>query len=416
MSNQPTTGSSTAPPSPPYFHQPRPRRRRRLAPTLIACSLCFFGIASSAQAAATAPSVSAVQPTWESALGQEWAMPGLSVEEERIWRLQPRSESSKHLVEDAASVSSSMASAATGQKTTVADTQTVIYAPSSSATPGASSSERSTTTVSDASASGSASTTATSTSTAPSSTSTAVPAGYQLPQAFDTTLGTNFTSTACPSFFETFLADPTFISCAPFSLLLATSSAFFTAERSPYSLLTYVLNASCSAPETTCNALMDSLAQQIRLDNTCAADLALQNPLATEALQGFRNYRLYREAGCQTNNQTGAYCFADASAQSDPSELYFYYLPEGTNLPSGTTTDCNGCMGGLFSIYARYATNSTLAISQTYSSGRAVAALACGPTFAPLIAAVTSSSPLSLSTPLHGFMLALVALVVALWV
>ncbi|GAA5944551.1 hypothetical protein JCM1841_001032 [Sporobolomyces salmonicolor] len=411
MSNRPTASSSTAPQSPSYSHKHCSRRRRRLAPSFIACSLCFFGIASGAQAFATAPSVSVVQPTWELVTEQEWAMPGLSIEEERIWQLRPRSESSKHFVDDAASVSSSTAGTTTVQKTSVSDTQTVITAPSSSAMSGVTSVERSTRTAPEASASGSVRTT----STGPSSTSMAVPAGYQLPQAFDTTLGTNFTSTACPSFFETFLADPTFISCAPFSLLLATSSAFFTAERSPYSLLTYALNASCSAPETTCNALMDSLAQQIRLDNTCGADLALQNPLAAEALQGFRNYRLYREAGCQTNNQTGAYCFADASAQSDPSELYFYYLPEGTNLPSGTTTDCNGCMGGLLSIYARYATNSTLAISQTYSSGRAVAALACGPTFAPLIAAVTSSSPLSLSISLHGNVLAFVALVVALW-
>jgi hypothetical protein len=50
-------------------------------------------------------------------------------------------------------------------------------------------------------------------------TSTSVPANFQLPTAFDSTLGVNFYSTACPSFFATFLALPRFTACAPFSLV-----------------------------------------------------------------------------------------------------------------------------------------------------------------------------------------------------
>jgi hypothetical protein len=49
-------------------------------------------------------------------------------------------------------------------------------------------------------------------------TSTSVPANFQLPTAFDSTLGV-FYSTACPSFFATFLALPRFTACAPFSLV-----------------------------------------------------------------------------------------------------------------------------------------------------------------------------------------------------
>lgn len=44
-----------------------------------------------------------------------------------------------------------------------------------------------------------------------------------LPQPFDTTLGNNFTSTACPAYFTKFLADPVFQACYPFSLLLQVS-------------------------------------------------------------------------------------------------------------------------------------------------------------------------------------------------
>lgn len=133
-----------------------------------------------------------------------------------------------------------------------------------------------------------------------------------------------------------------------------------------------MLDASCSASNDTCSALMSQLAGQIRLPNTCGPDLARGQPLVTEALMGFQNYNLYREAGCQKSNSTGRYCFAEASAQSDPDELYFYYLvshfltspsrceltsllhfqPEGTSLPSGTTTGCEPCTQGLLQIYA----------------------------------------------------------------
>ena len=41
-----------------------------------------------------------------------------------------------------------------------------------------------------------------------------------LPSPFDTSLGNNFTSQSCPVFFQSFLTDPTFNDCLPFSLLL----------------------------------------------------------------------------------------------------------------------------------------------------------------------------------------------------
>ncbi|GAA5845950.1 hypothetical protein JCM9279_004733 [Rhodotorula babjevae] len=242
-----------------------------------------------------------------------------------------------------------------------------------------------------------ATTTPTSTASSGISTSTAVPVGYKLPQAFDSTLGTNFSSTACPSFFATFLADPTFQSCAPFSLLLTTSSAFFKAQRSPLGLLPYVLNASCSAPEPECASTMATLARTIKLKNTCGPDLESGNPLATEALQGFQSYSLMREAGCARSNETSRYCFAEASAKKDPSDLYFYYLAEGTSLPSGTTPTCDFCTQNLLGIFSRYATNSTLALSRTYSSGRSAAALTCGPDFAPALAVQSKMSSASIA-------------------
>jgi hypothetical protein len=64
-------------------------------------------------------------------------------------------------------------------------------------------------------------------SAAASSTGIATAPGSKtgvLPQPFDTSLGNNFTSTACPTYFTKFLADSTFQSCYPFSLLIQVST------------------------------------------------------------------------------------------------------------------------------------------------------------------------------------------------
>lgn len=125
-----------------------------------------------------------------------------------------------------------------------------------------------------------------------------------------------FSSTNCPSFFQTFLVDPVLyvpllhlsssysdhdlysISCAPFSLLLTTSSAFFTAQSSPNSLLPFILDSTCSPSSSLCSAKMDSLALSIRGDGACGPDLLTGNLIVLQAVQGFANYNLMRDVGC----------------------------------------------------------------------------------------------------------------------
>lgn len=92
------------------------------------------------------------------------------------------------------------------------------------------------------------------------------------------------------------------------------------------------------------------------------------------------------------------YCFAEAAAETTASELYFWYLPEGTALPSGTQTSCDSCTQDLLAVYATYATDSTLKISDTFAAAREVAVSACGTDFAPFVAAATSASPHPLSS------------------
>lgn len=65
---------------------------------------------------------------------------------------------------------------------------------------------------------------ATSSTTGSSTIETAAPAtSASLPMPFDTSLGNNFTSPSCPTFFHTFLDNSTFNDCLPFSLLLQVS-------------------------------------------------------------------------------------------------------------------------------------------------------------------------------------------------
>ncbi|GAA5992750.1 hypothetical protein JCM5350_003372 [Sporobolomyces pararoseus] len=372
------------------------RRRPRIAIAFISCLLVVQGLAGEVRT--TRPNLKGIAaPQEEEALGRLDITAGKRKMVDWKGELERKETRSIELIPRQAATTSSPSSATS---TTTTSTTPSSLAPESTASPSGT-----------VPATSFASVSTSSISSSPISTSTAIPAGYEVPQPFDSTLGTNFSSTACPSFFATFLADPEFISCAPFSLLLGTSSGFFQAQRSPYSLLPYVLNATCSAPVETCSALMDKYARQIKLQNTCGQDLSKGNPLAQEALEGFQNYRLYREVGCQKDNSTEPkYCFADASADSDPDSLYFYYLAEGTSLPSGTVATCDYCQQNLLASYSRYALNATLPISKTYAAGRSVAALTCGPNFAPLVSKTATGS----ASPSFALPASLVILVLSL--
>ncbi|GAA5899351.1 hypothetical protein JCM6882_009095 [Rhodosporidiobolus microsporus] len=413
MPAQPAQSTSAMP----YTHQPRRRARPRASLALVAvlavCSCLSPGASASspaAQALSSTPAVTGAVSLPEHALGLTAV--GIEQEEEGR-RLRVRQAAEEVSTTSTRQRATSSTSAAAEEDTASATAATVDPEASTvlSIGAGVGTSAVSSGDLAVASSTSGAARSATSTSSSSVSTSTAVPANYQLPEAFDSTIGTNFTSTACPSFFATFLADPTFTACAPFSLLLTTSTAFFTAERSPYGLLPYVLDASCAADTTTCASLMDRLAKQIKGSNACGPDIDKGNPLAVEALDGLLNYRMYREVGCQKSNGTEArYCFAEAAAKSEPDDLYLYYAGEGTSLPSGTTPDCGSCTEGLFSIYSRYATNSSLPISKTYSGARSAVGVACGPSIAPAVTATKqNSAPHARSAPSLSLLLSSLA-------
>jgi len=154
-----------------------------------------------------------------------------------------------------------------------------------------------------------------------------------LPQPFDTSLGNNFTNTACPNFFDSFLNDAAFQRCYPFSLLLQvhwtllslprspgedtrrtfsdnkqTSNGFFTASRSLVRI-TRTLDASCNVDFNACSALMARLAAQLKAESVCGQDFEAANPAVIQALDGFIAYQPLYQAGC-LKDDSGQYCMS----------------------------------------------------------------------------------------------------------
>lgn len=250
----------------------------------------------------------------------------------------------------------------------------------------------------------------TASSTASSTIETATPSSAAaLPMPFDTSLGNNFTSPSCPTFFHDFLNNSTFVSCLPFSLLLQvccltdelslvtfadtikTSSAFFTVSRSP-AQLTQTLGATCDVNFDQCSALMSSLATQIQTDNNCGEDLQLRNPVVLQAYNGFLAYQPLYHAGCLTDS-LGAYCFSNAITNaSAPTSSYIYYLPLAVQLPAGTQPACNTCLQNTMAIFATAAGNSTQPLNGDYTSAAQMVDETCGPTFVDSSVARTSAA------------------------
>ncbi|KAG9841991.1 hypothetical protein KCV05_g8368, partial [Aureobasidium melanogenum] len=220
-----------------------------------------------------------------------------------------------------------------------------------------------------------------STSTSSSASSASTTSSDTLPIPFDTALGNNFTTSSCPAFFKNFLSNDAFNECVPLSLLLQTSTSFFSVQRSPVKLA-QTLGASCSVNFDSCSALMASLARQIQLPDNCAADLQNQNPTVMQAYTGFVAYQSLYHAGCLLNSNTGSYCFSDAVTNaSSPTDSYVYYLPLGISLPSTTSPSCSSCLRDTMSVFASTATNRSQPLSKVYGTAAAMIDLTCGADF-----------------------------------
>lgn len=202
-----------------------------------------------------------------------------------------------------------------------------------------------------------------------------------LPVPFDTSLGSNFTDAACPQFFNKFLADPTFMSCLPMSLLLQNSMSFFQAARSK-SLLTETLDKSCSASLAVCSPLMLQFAAELISPTYCEKDYLQQNPLVMQAYAGLNAYEPLYQATCLKTNVSGDYCFVEAMDSISADDSYPYYTAIGLQLPAGSKPTCSTCLHNTMEIFSGYAVQTGQSLSQTYLGCALQVNQQCGESFA----------------------------------
>lgn len=88
------------------------------------------------------------------------------------------------------------------------------------------------------------------------------------------------------------------------------------------------------------------------LKSACTADLAAQNVMALNTLQGLQAFPLMLTAGCLADQVTNTYCYVEAAHAASPADLFFYQLPQGLPLPNGTQPSCSSCVKSLMAAYA----------------------------------------------------------------
>lgn len=126
---------------------------------------------------------------------------------------------------------------------------------------------------------------------------------------------------------------------------------------------------------------MATLAQQIQLDEHCGADLRMQNPMVSQAYNGFVAYQPVYHAGCLKDSH-GNFCFADAANNiSSPTSGYIYYLPLGMKLPAGYRPACNTCLQDTMRIFVSYTADSSQPLSSNFIPAAQHVEAQCGPRF-----------------------------------
>ncbi|KIJ61856.1 hypothetical protein HYDPIDRAFT_115331 [Hydnomerulius pinastri MD-312] len=207
-------------------------------------------------------------------------------------------------------------------------------------------------------------------------------------------------------------SDP-FRSCRPFSLLLTKSKAFQQQAQNDINAMNTDVWGTCNTdvPQDQCDGNMAWFASA--LQSSCRTDLANQVEMAVDTLTALQAYDLMRNAACQVDADTNAYCYVEAVANSDPSSYWFYQLPLGQPLVPITNSACNSCMKALMSMYADAlsSTNSTSlgGLVKTYGDAASSLNNACGSSYAKA-ASVSSSNSALTSFSMPGSMVLLAVL------
>lgn len=127
--------------------------------------------------------------------------------------------------------------------------------------------------------------------------------------------------------------------------------------------------------------------------------------LTTFISLGLQAFDLMRTAGCLPDQVTDSYCYVEAAHSTDPSDLYFYQLPNGIPLPNNTTPSCSSCTKSLMGLYVQALENTpkdTLAdLQSTYARAQLLAVAQCGSGYAQ--SAVKTSGTAATARPSGRF-------------
>lgn len=217
------------------------------------------------------------------------------------------------------------------------------------------------------------------------------------PQPFDTTLGNNFTTNSCETFFTNMTQSLPFRQCRPFSFLSQTSSAFLKAQ-SNLTELNIDVWGTCNTPVDAdqCAANMGWFTTDL-LD-ACSQEKSDNNQIVMQTLASLQSYSLMRQVACLADQNTSTYCYIEAAGSSNPSDLYFYSLPFGIPLPNNTDLSCSGCTKSVMALFAAN-TSDTEGLKKTYSSAAYFASSKCGSTY---VWTQSASTPSSSALPWFG--------------
>jgi len=223
------------------------------------------------------------------------------------------------------------------------------------------------------------------------------------PQPFDTTLSNNFSTQACSDFYTNMTLSLQFRQCRPFGLLTEYSSQFIDAQINVTSLNNMVWGTCNTVLDgSTCATNMDRFASS--LETQCATELTQRNLFVAKTLQGLRLYGVSRKAGCQSNPATNIYCYTQAATLPDPSDLYFYQVQFGLNIPNNTKPSCSSCTKSLMNLYVSAISGGEglkdddvrSSLAHAYTNAARIAGGVCGDGFVQSLA-IDGSPGLSLS-------------------
>ncbi|KAI9035999.1 uncharacterized protein KD926_002521 [Aspergillus affinis] len=203
-----------------------------------------------------------------------------------------------------------------------------------------------------------------------------------MPQPFDTSTRTNFSSSTCETFVNDFLSNSTFTNCHAMSMLLRDSYSFFKTVRSA-TATSHVLDLSCSVDADKCSSYMTDLAGRLLEKDACGEDYKDGSSIVTDAYTNMVAYEPIYRATCLKSPNTTDYCFVDAATNTNNSADYnVYFMPFDTALTNAPFPTCNKCLQATMDVFAKFAQKDGQFLARSYIPSAEGINSKCGSDFA----------------------------------